>query len=196
MDVESREEGRVLLTGSYEGARFELRGRERYLEEAQQYRYRFSGTSDSGEFRISFRTAVSTGGLVDRGNTSFRIDGKPIHLNIMKERSDAPVRVYEGSYSGSAAGNWNFLLRGRELSGYYAGEATGEFAGRYEAEEGLLFIWGTDANMLARGELEGEERAGGVWIFDPDGGYTEETPEEHYPSPAASDNRWEGSRSM
>ena len=197
LSVENDSGETVQLSGRYKGKRFRLEGSTEYLPEREAYRYRFTGTAGGGEVRIEFRTSISRTGVINRSNTEFRVDGEPVHLNVMKERSEQEVRVYEGQYSGSASGNWNFLLRGEEIAGYYAGDETGEFEGRYESGNQTLYVWELDGDMLARGTLEeGTSRARGAWRFTAGADYSSESSEELYPRREGTSNRWQGRRAL
>lgn len=69
---------------------------------------------EAGDWQAQF-TAGST------GNVRSLIFTIPGHINpevaILKELSTAQVRTFEGTYSGTSSGNWNFIVRGSDLYG-------------------------------------------------------------------------------
>ncbi len=216
LSIKNRDDETILLSGTYNGTPFSLSGNETYEEEEEEYRYEFSGISDGEEYSISFSTEIGLSGTVDKGNTTFRADGNEVHVNMFKETSDRLVRVYEGTYSGGSSGKWNYILRGTEISGYYAGDGEGEFSGKLvpagesgvgfngedDAENlsGTIFVWGENGDMLARGRVNetknnsGDEETFGLWLYDENGNYSESTPESRYP--LETKNRWKGERTL
>jgi len=48
---------------------------------------------------------------------------------IVKEASNAQVKVYEGTYAGDSSGKWNFCTQGSQLAGVYYGSGNGVFQG-------------------------------------------------------------------
>jgi hypothetical protein len=152
---------------------------------------------------ITFMTAISIVGEIDRRNTAFRFDGEPVNVNVMKESSDALVRVYEGRYSGVSEGTWNFIRKGTDISGYYAGDGEGRFLGVFDSDAGRVRVWGERGNLIARGVVEEDGTALGAWRYDAGSAYSSETAAAAYPElsggPAETEtggNTWRGERTL
>jgi hypothetical protein len=214
LDVRNDDPDSIRLRGVFRGTPFSLEGTETHVPQENQYRYRFAGTLGEQEGQgdqdvsLSFRTRISVAGKIDRRNTSFRVRGKPVHVNIVKESSAELARVYEGTYSGSAGGNWNFVLKGERVSGYYTGGESqqGEFEGVLDGDTGQLRVWGESGALLARGSVtmaeaqeeaaERQTNAEGTWLYREASEYSSRTPLEQYPAPGETDNRWQGDRTL
>ena len=51
-------------------------------------------------------------------SANFTIPGHPnLQAVVLKELSNAQVRAYEGQYSGSSSGTWNFIVQGQAMTG-------------------------------------------------------------------------------
>jgi hypothetical protein len=208
LDIRNSAPDDIELRGVYNGRGFSLSGRERFDPADETYTYTFDGQAGGGSdaagaeaagepVRIEFETSISITGEIDSGNTTFRADGDPVNVNMMKESSDTLVRVYEGRYSGDSAGTWNFVRKGRSISGYYAGDGEGRFSGMLEPGDGGLRVWGVHGHLIARGTVDDDGRARGAWRFDKGAAYGETTAAAEYPDPGAEGaNTWAGSRTL
>jgi len=201
LDIKNSEDETILLNGSYRGAPFALEGTEEYLTDEDEYRYSFQGTSAGDEYSIAFTTEISLQGEIDRANTSFTADGESVHVNMMKEKADELIRVYEGRYTGDSDGTWNYIVREKVISGYYAGDGEDDFQGRLDSDTGALWVWGENGHMLARGVIENDGSTHGVWTYTEGASYSENTPQSAYPPPDSSQdedstNRWSGERTL
>lgn len=201
LEIKNSDDKTILLNGTYRGAPFALEGTEEYFPGEDEYRYSFEGTSADDEYSITFHTEISLNGEIDRANTSFSADDESVHVNIMKEKADELIWVYEGNYTGNSAGTWNYIVREEMISGYYAGDGQDKFQGRFDSTSGVLWVWGDNGNMLARGVIEDDGSTNGVWTYDEGATYSESTPPSVYPSMEVKQeedgtNSWSGKRTL
>ena len=52
---------------------------------------------------------------------------KNFNGTIVKESSTQLVRIYEGAYTGTAAGKWNFATKGTFIGGVYASDSENKY---------------------------------------------------------------------
>ena len=208
LDIRNADPEEIVLQGTYRGETFSLQGEEQFDPAENEYTYTFEGETAeavaAGEgAAIAFTTSISITGEIDGRNTTFRVDGEPVNVNVMKESSDALVRVYEGRYAGESEGIWNFIRKRADISGYYAGDGEGRFVGVFDSDAGRVRVWGERGNLIARGVVEEDETAWGAWRYGSGSAYSSETAPAAYPELAggpaeteAAGNAWRGERTL
>ncbi len=97
------------------------------------------------------------------GGISFSIAGHPnIAVALLKEKSDAMVMAYEGTYAGPSTGTFNFIVQGQAVFGVSrdSGGDTATFTGEKAGNSISVSIYGT--NTVAVGTINGNS-VSGTW---------------------------------
>ncbi len=87
---------------------------------------------------------------------------------IVKEKSNAQVRVYEGTYAGDASGKWNICVQGNLMAGFYFGVTSGYLEGTISGT--AITMAEPGGTVTAAGTFSNEVMdCSGTWQ---DGGFT------------------------
>lgn len=101
--------------------------------------------------------------------SALNIEGHPdARIILFKERSDALVACYEGSFNGSQAGTWNVIVKQDELQGLLmSGSETALISGMVNADKT------TTGDVSSGASFEGifvGTKASGTWVNDAESG--------------------------
>ena len=114
----------------------------------------------SGDWSVTLSVAADGSGPT----LVFSIPGHAsITIAILKEKSSALIKGFEGTYAGSESGTWNFLIRGNYLLGVSMSS---------DSKNGGLFSGNVDGNTLnivgagAVGTINGDV-VSGTWQGQP-----------------------------
>jgi hypothetical protein len=110
----------------------------------------------NGDWKATFSVAAN-------GNSptiTIVIPGHTITPALMKEKSTLLIKAYEGTYSGTETGNFNFVIRGTELVGISRstdGKTVNVFYGTVDGNNISL------TNIQASGTINGDA-VSGTWL--------------------------------
>lgn len=110
----------------------------------------------SGDWEAIFSVGADGG----KPSITFSFPGHPnAQVTIIKEISTAVVRAYEGTYTGTSSGTWNFVIQGPVLSGVSRkadGSASLEFFGLVDGNNIVL-------NTISGSGTIAVDNVTGVW---------------------------------
>lgn len=101
--------------------------------------------------------------------SALSIDGHPdARIILFKERSDALVACYEGTFSGTQEGAWNVIVKHDDLQGLVkTGSETALISGMVNADKTTAGDLSSGASF--EGKFEGS-KVSGTWVNDADAG--------------------------
>lgn len=114
VNIDNRGDGNISLTLNIDGNTYELTTEQEYNSELGVFQGYFRGTISGNIATIGFY-AMDNGR--NYGFFDVSIPGHPnVCLQLIKEKSNAVVKCYAGTYSGAQSGTINFVITGDEWS--------------------------------------------------------------------------------